>query len=185
MVAFCTGCGTSLPADSRFCTSCGTSVPATMLAAPEPARYAPQPERPPVTVYEERPARLYAEPPPPVPAVQHNTNVQVNLGGLMLGRTRISFDGHFFEFAMLFVGLAILTIVTFGLAAPFMIFYLYKYFFTKMRVGDRNVAFTGNFVEYYLVSLGLGIASVVTFGLVAPYWAYWNIKYFFSHLAVE
>jgi uncharacterized membrane protein YjgN (DUF898 family) len=98
--------------------------------------------------------------------------------------TKIKFTGSFGEYFIMSIGLFILSIITFGLALPYWIYWSYKYFFTRMQVGDKRVKFTGGFGGYFLTSLGLMLLSIITFGLLMPYWIYWQIKYFFTRLEV-
>jgi|GEM_PF-1186348 uncharacterized membrane protein YjgN (DUF898 family) len=98
--------------------------------------------------------------------------------------TRINFKGSFGEYFIMSIGLFILSVITLGLALPYWIYWSYKYFFTRMQVGDKRVKFTGGFGEYFIISLGLMLLSIITFGLATPYWIYWQIKYFFSRLEV-
>lgn len=98
--------------------------------------------------------------------------------------TPIKFTGSFGEYFIMSLGLFLLSIITFGLAFPYWIYWSYKFFFTRMQVGDNEVKFRGNFGEYFIMSLGLMLLSVITFGLAMPYWIYWQVKYFFTKLEV-
>lgn len=98
--------------------------------------------------------------------------------------TRIKFSGSFGEYFIMSIGLFLLSIITFGLATPYWAYWSFKYFFTRMRVGDQRVKFTGGFGEYFIMSLGLFLLSIITFGLAFPYWIYWSVKYFFTRLEV-
>lgn len=98
--------------------------------------------------------------------------------------TKIKFTGSFGEYFIMSLGLMLLSVITFGLAFPYWMYWSYKYFFTRMRVGNDNVKFTGSFGEYFIMSLGLMLLSVITFGLAFPYWIYWSVKYFFTRLEV-
>lgn len=96
----------------------------------------------------------------------------------------IEFTGNFWTFFFASIGLAILTICTLGLAAPYAVYWTTKYFFTRLKVGNRHFQFTGGFGEYFLMSLALFILTVLTVGILAPYYAYWNVKYFASRLQI-
>jgi uncharacterized membrane protein YjgN (DUF898 family) len=98
---------------------------------------------------------------------------------------KIQFTGSFGEYFIMSLGLLLLSVITFGLALPYYSYWNFKYFFTKLRVGDNNVVYTGHFMEYFLMSLGLLLLSVITFGLALPYWIYWSVKYFFSKLELK
>lgn len=100
-------------------------------------------------------------------------------------KTRISFTGGFGEYFLMSLGLLLLSVITFGLATPYWIYWSFKYFFTRMSIGGSRIVFTGSFVDYFLMSLGLMLLSVITFGIALPYWAYWSFKYFFAHMEVE
>ncbi len=97
-------------------------------------------------------------------------------------RQRITFHGNFAEYFLIALALIALSAVTFGLALPYLPYWSLKYFFTKLRIGDRQVAYTGNVAENFLMALGLMVLSVITFGLALPYYAYWLFKYFFTRL---
>ncbi len=99
--------------------------------------------------------------------------------------TNIRFTGSFGHFFIVSIGLILLSIVTFGLALPYLSYWTTRYFFTELEVGSRPVEFTGSFGEYFLVSLGLILLSVFTLGLALPYYGYWNVKYFASNLQVR
>lgn len=98
--------------------------------------------------------------------------------------TNIRFTGSFGHFFVVSLGLLLLSVVTLGLALPYLAYWTSRYFFTQLEVGNRPVEFTGSFGEYFLISLGLILLTVVTLGLAAPYYAYWNVKYFASNLQV-
>lgn len=98
--------------------------------------------------------------------------------------TKIKFSGSFGEYFIMSLGLLLLSAITFGLATPYWMYWSYKYFFTRMQVGDQKVKFTGGFGEYFIMSLGLMLLSVITFGIALPYWLYWSVKYFFTRLEV-
>ena len=98
--------------------------------------------------------------------------------------TNIQFNGGFWEFFFVNIGLLLLTVLTLGLAAPYLIYWSTKYFFTNLQVGPYQTRFTGSFGGYFLKSLGLLILSVVTLGLLLPYYSYWNIEYFAANLEV-
>lgn len=97
-------------------------------------------------------------------------------------RDRISFEGSFIEYFVISLALLFLSVVTLGLALPYYGYWSLKYFFTKLRIGDRRIVFTGNFGEYFLKALGLIVLSLLTLGLLLPYLAYWSYKYFFTRL---
>lgn len=99
--------------------------------------------------------------------------------------TNIRFTGNFGHFFIVSIGLALLSIVTLGLAAPYLLYWTNKYFFTQLEVGTHPVEFTGSFGGYFLKSLGLLLLSIVTLGLALPYYSYWNVKYFASNLQVR
>ena len=98
--------------------------------------------------------------------------------------SKIHFLGSFAEYFLKALLLGLLTVVTFGLAAPYALYWSLKYFFTQLRVEGRPVVYTGSFGEYFVISFLLFLLSAVTFGLAAPYWAYWSFKYFFDHLVI-
>ena len=98
--------------------------------------------------------------------------------------TPIKFTGSFGEYFISSLGLLLLTVITFGLALPYWLYWSYKYFFTRMQVGEQKVKFTGGFGEYFIMSLGLMLLSIITFGLALPYWFYWQIKYFFTRMEI-
>lgn len=97
---------------------------------------------------------------------------------------KVNFTGGFGEYFIMSLGLLVLSVITFGIAIPYWIYWSFKYFFTRMDIGGRPVKFTGGFGEYFIMSLGLLVLSVVTFGIAFPYWAYWSFKYFFTRLEV-
>ena len=97
-------------------------------------------------------------------------------------RTPIEFRGHFVDYFLTSLLLLLLSVVTFGLAAPYWMYWSFKYFFTKLEIDGRRVRFTGHFVDYFLTALLLTLLSVITFGLAFPYLLYWSVKYFFAHL---
>lgn len=96
--------------------------------------------------------------------------------------TKIKFSGSFGEYFIMSLGLLLLSVITFGLATPYWMYWSYKYFFTRMQIGNQKVRFTGGFWEYFIMSLGLMLLSVITFGIALPYWIYWSVKYFFTRL---
>jgi len=98
--------------------------------------------------------------------------------------TNIRFTGSFGQFFIVSLGLMLLSIITLGLALPYLSYWTTRYFFTELEVGNRPVEFTGSFGEYFLIALGLILLTVLTLGLAAPYFAYWNVKYFASNLQV-
>ena len=98
--------------------------------------------------------------------------------------TPIKFTGSFGEYFISSLGLLLLSVITFGLAIPYWLYWSYKYFFTRMQVGEQKVKFTGGFGEYFIMSLGLMLLSIITFGLALPYWFYWQIKYFFTRMEI-
>lgn len=98
---------------------------------------------------------------------------------------KIAFTGGFGEYFLISLGLLVLSVVTFGLALPYWVYWSYKYFFVRLEVDGKRVVFTGGFGEYFLISLGLLVLSVITFGLALPYWVYWSLKYFFTRLELQ
>jgi uncharacterized membrane protein YjgN (DUF898 family) len=100
-------------------------------------------------------------------------------------KAKIHFEGHFGEYFVMSLGLLILSAITFGLAAPYWIYWSVKYFFTRLSVGDAQIAYVGHFGEYFVMSLALLLLSVVTLGLALPYYVYWNFKYFFDRLELH
>ncbi|MEQ8474789.1 MAG: hypothetical protein RIB54_01035 [Fulvivirga sp.] len=100
-------------------------------------------------------------------------------------KQRINFTGGFGEYFIMSLGLLLLSVITFGLALPYWVYWSYKYFFTKLAIGGKYVVFTGNFGEYFIMSLGLLFLSVITFGIALPYWVYWSLKYFFTRMEIE
>lgn len=100
-------------------------------------------------------------------------------------RAKIHFDGSFFEYGLTMLGLILLTIVTLGLAFPYLLYWSIKYFFTQLSVGDADIVYTGSFGDYFLKSLLLFLLTILTLGLLTPYYTYWNYKYFFENLELE
>lgn len=96
----------------------------------------------------------------------------------------VEYTGHFWTFFLAQIGLFILSVVTVGFAIPYWIYWTNKYFFTRLKLGDRQVQFRGTFVGFYFKSMLLQLLSIVTFGLLLPYYAYWTQKYFATHLQV-
>lgn len=47
---------------------------------------------------------------------------------------RITFTGSFGEYFIMSLGLLVLSVITFGLAAPYWAYWNFKYFFTRMEV---------------------------------------------------
>ena len=95
---------------------------------------------------------------------------------------KITFTGGFGEYFIMSLGLLLLSVITFGIALPYWVYWSYKYFFTRLEIGGNRVNFTGGFGEYFVMSLGLLLLSVITFGLALPYWFYWSFKYFFTRM---
>ncbi|MFM2207190.1 MAG: hypothetical protein RL213_1165 [Bacteroidota bacterium] len=98
---------------------------------------------------------------------------------------KIVFKGEFVEYFLMALGLCVLTLLTLGIALPYLIYWSNRYFFTKLEIDGKKVVFTGGFWEYFISSLGLLVLSVITFGLAIPYWIYWSFKYFFTRLEVQ
>ena len=97
----------------------------------------------------------------------------------------VTFTGSFGEYFIMSLGLLVLSVITLGLALPYLVFWSFKYFFTKLEIEGKRVIFTGGFGEYFIMSLGLLVLSVITFGLAFPYWAYWSFKYFFTRMEIQ
>ena len=97
---------------------------------------------------------------------------------------KIKFTGSFGEYFIMSLGLLLLTIVTFGIAMPYWVYWSLKYFFTRLEIDSKRVKFTGGFGEYFFTSLGLLFLSIITAGIMFPYYAYWSFKYFFTRLEV-
>ena len=98
---------------------------------------------------------------------------------------QIKFTGGFGEYFIMSLGLLVLSVITFGIALPYWVYWSYKYFFTRMEIDGKRVNFTGEFGEYFIMSLGLLLLSVITFGIALPYWVYWSFKYFFTRMEVQ
>lgn len=98
---------------------------------------------------------------------------------------KLIFTGNFAEFFLCSLGLLVLSVITFGIAFPYLIYWVNKYFFSRLRMDGKAVLFTGNFSDYFIYSLGLLALSVFTFGIAFPYWIYWNGKYFAANLEQE
>lgn len=47
---------------------------------------------------------------------------------------KIVFTGHFMEYFIMMLGLLVLTVITFGLALPYVFYWSFKYFFTHMEI---------------------------------------------------
>ena len=98
---------------------------------------------------------------------------------------QIKFTGGFGEYFIISLGLLVLSVITFGIALPYWVYWSYKYFFTRLEIDGKRVNFTGGFGEYFIMSLGLLLLSVITFGIALPYWVYWSFKYFFTRMEVQ
>ncbi len=98
---------------------------------------------------------------------------------------RIVFTGNFFEYALISIGLFLLTVVTLGLASPYWFYWSLKYFFTNMQLDGAPIRYVGSFGEYFLISFLLFLLSVVTLGLATPFWVYWSFQYFFTRLEMH
>ena len=98
---------------------------------------------------------------------------------------KVTFTGSFGEYFIMSLGLLVLSVITLGLALPYLVSWSFKYFFTKLEIEGKRVIFTGGFGEYFIMSLGLLVLSVITFGLAFPYWAYWSFKYFFTRMEIQ
>jgi len=98
---------------------------------------------------------------------------------------KIKFTGNFGEYFIMSLGLLLLSVLTLGIALPYWIYWLNKYFFTRLEIDGKKIIFTGGFGEYFIMSLGLIVLSVITLGLAFPYWVYWSIKYFFTRIELQ
>ncbi len=98
---------------------------------------------------------------------------------------KIEYTGDFLEYFLTSLLLLLLSVITFGIALPYWLYWSLKYFFTRLEIDGELIEYTGDFGEYFLTSLLLLLLSVVTFGLALPYWAYWSLKYFFTRLEVR
>ncbi len=47
---------------------------------------------------------------------------------------KIIFKGNFWDFALKFIGLLVLTVITVGLVAPYLVFWQYKYFVDNLEI---------------------------------------------------
>lgn len=47
---------------------------------------------------------------------------------------RIVFTGHFLEYFIMTLGLLVLSVITFGIALPYLFYWQFKYFFTHMEI---------------------------------------------------
>jgi uncharacterized membrane protein YjgN (DUF898 family) len=47
---------------------------------------------------------------------------------------KIVFTGHFMEYFIMTIGLIVLSIITFGLGLPYLVYWQAKYFFTRMEI---------------------------------------------------
>ena len=97
---------------------------------------------------------------------------------------KIKFTGGFWEYFGYSILLLLLSIITFGLALPYLVYWSMKYFFTKLEIDGNPVIFTGSFGEYFGYSILLMLLSIITFGLAIPFWAYWSFQYFFTKMEV-
>jgi len=98
---------------------------------------------------------------------------------------KVTFTGSFGEYFLISLALLVLSVITFGIALPYLIYWSCQYFFTKLEIEGKKLNFVGSFGEYFLTSLGLLVLSVITFGIASPYYAYWSFKYFFTRLELE
>jgi uncharacterized membrane protein YjgN (DUF898 family) len=100
-------------------------------------------------------------------------------------RKSIVFTGRFGDYFIKSLGLLFLSIITFGLAFPYWIYWSTEYFFNNLEYNGSKIHFTGTFGEYFIMSLGLFVLSVITCGIAFPYWMYWSFQYFFSRMEIE
>jgi uncharacterized membrane protein YjgN (DUF898 family) len=47
---------------------------------------------------------------------------------------KIVFTGHFLEYFIMMLGLMVLTVLTCGIALPYLFYWSHKYFFTHMEI---------------------------------------------------
>lgn len=47
---------------------------------------------------------------------------------------KVIFKGHFGEYFVMSLGLMLLSVITFGLATPYWMYWSFKYFFTKLEI---------------------------------------------------
>ncbi len=47
---------------------------------------------------------------------------------------KIIFTGNFLEYFVISIALMILSLITFGIAAPYWVYWSFKYFFTNMEI---------------------------------------------------
>ena len=100
-------------------------------------------------------------------------------------RRSIVFTGRFSDYFIKSLGLLLLSIITFGLATPYWIYWSTEYFFNNLELNGNKILFTGTFGEYFIMSLGLLLLSIITCGIAFPYWMYWSFEYFFSRMEIE
>lgn len=172
-ISLCAECGQTVAEGAAFCTGCGAlrhRTPADDLGPLEAAA--------PTFV-----APVVPAPAPAPRAMPPMRSDQAPEGSSRPTRARrIRFEGHFFEYFVISLGLLALSAITLGLALPFFFFWSSKYFFTRLTVDGQPVTFTGSASGFYLKALGLIVLSLLTFGLLLPYFSYWMVKYFFDHL---
>ena len=56
-------------------------------------------------------------------------------------RAKIIFTGNFIEYFVVFLILFVLSVVTFGLVFPYLIYWSVKYFFTRMEIEIPSATF--------------------------------------------
>jgi uncharacterized membrane protein YjgN (DUF898 family) len=47
---------------------------------------------------------------------------------------KVRFTGNFWEFFLMSLGLIVLSVITFGIALPYYVYWQFKYFFTKLEI---------------------------------------------------
>jgi len=98
--------------------------------------------------------------------------------------TRAQFKGSFLGYFFKGILLLLLTVVTLGLASPYLFYWSTKYYFDHLEINGQPIRFTGNFMEYFLISILLFLLTIVTLGLGGLYWGYWHFKYFAARLEI-
>ena len=58
---------------------------------------------------------------------------------------RITFTGSFGEYFIMSLGLLLLSVITLGLAIPYLVFWSFRYFFTRLEIEGKRVIFTWEF----------------------------------------
>jgi hypothetical protein len=69
-------------------------------------------------------------------------------GEIRMNRGKIIFTGNFFEFFLFSLGLMVLSIVTLGIALPYVVYWQFKYFFTHMEIEFYNTGVAVNTASY-------------------------------------